>query len=235
MEEKVESQVGRRLFAMMVDLLLMSIISFFLFGLVVHPIVSNIQSYNQVITIYKDDNQKYNDIQDEYGIFYYDENNTRIENKSVSEEIKNCFLNDERIIELSDRIIDEQHQILKYIVLEATLTIFVSSFIVFYIVPLLLRKGRTLGKYILKLYVINYKFEYVKWYALLLRQFLYIIINVILGIFTLGIMPLVSLLICILSKKNQTLYDLAAKTYVIDGKIPLEVNIKYLKKIKDNI
>lgn len=234
MEEKVESQVGRRLFSMMIDTLLLIVITFFMFGLVVHPITCSITSYNQLESNYRIDSKEYNDIQDEYGIFYYDENNKRIENKDISEEVKEKFLNDERIISLSAKIIAEQEQILRYFILEALCGITISSLLVFLAVPLCLRKGRTLGKFILKLYVVNYDFHYVRWYSLLLRQVLYTIINVLLGIISFGIVPLVCLLVSILTSKNQTPYDLIAHTYVIDGKIPLEVNVKYYNRQSQN-
>ena len=65
--------------------------------------------------------------------------------------------------------------------------------------------------------------KYIPFYLLILRQILAIIINVILGVFTIGIVPLINLLVCILQKDNKCIYDLICKTEVIDGKLPIEI------------
>ena len=67
------------------------------------------------------------------------------------------------------------------------------------------------------------KNKYIPFYLLILRQILAIIINVILGVFTIGIVPLINLLVCILQKDNKCIYDLICKTEVIDGKLPIEI------------
>ena len=41
--------------------------------------------------------------------------------------------------------------------------------------------------------------------------------------FTIGIVPLINLLVCIFQKDNKCIYDLICKTEVIDGKLPIEI------------
>lgn len=225
--EKKEPMIGRRLISMMIDFLLLSIITFFFFGLIVHPLTTKVTNYNEVVATYQQLDKDYSAIQDEYGIYYYDENNKRVENTNVSEEIKQQFLNDERIVTLKDDIIASQQDILKFAIGEVSSSVFLGSLVVFIILPLCLRKGRTLGKMTMKLFVVDTKYNYIKWYVLIPRQLLYIILNIYLGIITLGIMPLVNLVVAILTRENQTIYDLICHSCIADGRIPLEVNKNY--------
>lgn len=225
--EKKEPMIGRRLISMMIDFLLLSIITFFFFGLIVHPLTTKVTNYNEVVATYQQLDKDYSAIQDEYGIYYYDENNKRVENTNVSEEIKQQFLNDERIVTLKDNIIASQQDILKFAIGEVSSSVFLGSLVVFIILPLCLRKGRTLGKMTMKLFVVDTKYNYIKWYILIPRQLLYIILNIYLGIITLGIMPLVNLVVAILTRENQTIYDLICHSCIADGRIPLEVNKNY--------
>jgi len=225
--EKKEPMIGRRLISMMIDFLLLSIITFFFFGLIVHPLTTKVTNYNEVVATYQQLDKDYSAIQDEYGIYYYDENNKRVENTNVSEEIKQQFLNDERIVTLKDDIIASQQDILKFAIGEVSSSVFLGSLVAFIILPLCLRKGRTLGKMTMKLFVVDTKFNYIKWYVLIPRQLLYIILNIYLGIITLGIMPLVNLVVAILTRENQTIYDLICHSCIADGRIPLEVNKNY--------
>lgn len=225
--EKKEPMIGRRLIAMMIDFLLLSLIAFFCFGLIVHPLTTKVTNYNDVVENYQQLDKEYCSIQDEYGIYYYDENNKRVENVNVSEEVKQQFLNDERIVALKDDIIISQQDILKFAIGEISIAILLGSLVVFILLPLCLRKGRTLGKLTMKLFVVDTKYNYIKWYLLIPRQLLYIILNIYLGIITLGIMPLINLIVAILTRENQTIYDLICHSCIADGRIPLEVNKNY--------
>ena len=225
-----ESMIGRRLIAWMIDALIFILLGFFCFGFCIHPIYSNNPAYQNDIACYEEYDKQYAAIQDEYGIFYYDANNNRLENDQATEEMKNNFLNDERVIELKEKIIPVQASIFRHMALELFFTLVITGAITELILPLCIRKGRTIGKCIMKLYIVNGKLEYISWYMLILRQTVYIITNVLLGVFTIGIVPLLNLLVAILTRGNQTLYDLASRSYVIDGKIPVEVNVKYQKE-----
>ena len=55
------------------------------------------------------------------------------------------------------------------------------------------------------------------------RYLLSIILNVYLTLFTIGIIPLVNLLVAIGQKDNKSINDLICQTKVVDNKIPLEI------------
>lgn len=226
--EKKESLIGRRLIAMMVDWLLFTVIAFFCFGLIVHPVTTQVTDYNQIVVEYQQLDQDYCAIQDEYGIYYYDEKEQRVENPAVSEEVKQQFLNDARIVALKEDIIASQKRILAFAAGEIATAAFLGSVVVFLLLPLCLRYGRTLGKTAMKLFVVDTEYAYIKWYIFIPRQLLYIVFNVYFGILTLGIVPLLNLVVAILTRKNQTVYDLICRTCIADGRIPLEVNKNYV-------
>lgn len=58
----------------------------------------------------------------------------------------------------------------------------------------------------------------------LLRGVVYIVIDVLLGILSLGIIPLIDLLVAIPSKENRSIVDRLSNCRVVEGSIPIEVN-----------
>ena len=109
----------------------------------------------------------------------------------------------------------------------STLLLF-SSLVTYIIIPLIFKNGKTLGKFASKLNVVSDNYEYASWYKIIIRSILSIIFNIYLAIFSLGMVPLFSLLIAISSKDNKAIPDFICKTIVVDAKIPIEV-----KRIKD--
>lgn len=225
---KKESMVGRRLYAWILDTLLLVVLAFVFDGLLTIPIINNITKIEEISASYLDNSKAFENIQDEYNIYIYDEANNRIYNNNVTEEIKDAFLNDERIINLKEEMAKEQEYIVKNFIFRICLSILFSSLVTYIIIPLIFKNGKTLGKFASKLNVVSDNYEYASWYKIIIRSILSIIFNIYLAIFSLGMVPLFSLLIAISSKDNKAIPDFICKTIVVDAKIPIEV-----KRIKD--
>jgi uncharacterized RDD family membrane protein YckC len=78
-----------------------------------------------------------------------------------------------------------------------------------YYVVLEATTGKTIGKYIVKIKVVNASGEQISWGASIVRN----ILRIIDGLF----FYLVGFIIALVSKENQRLGDMAAKTYVVNG------------------
>lgn len=215
---KNESMVGRRLYAWMIDALILFVLVFVFDWLVSTPLMNNVTEILEVKAEYIKLAKDYEVIQDEYGIYYYDSENNRIYNNEVTEEIKNKFLTDQRILDLNDRLVEKQNYIILNFIIKIAISLFLASIIIYIIIPLSLSKGRTLGKLAAKLYVVNDDSSYAKWYTILIRYILNIIFNVYLALASLGIIPLISLIISINQKQNKALPDLICKTIVVDSR-----------------
>lgn len=215
---KNESMVGRRLYAWMIDALILFVLVFVFDWLVSTPLMNNVTEILEVKAEYIKLAKDYEVIQDEYGIYYYDSENNRIYNNEVTEEVKNKFLTDQRILDLNDRLVEKQNYIILNFIIKIAISLFLASIIIYIIIPLSLSKGRTLGKLAAKLYVVNDDSSYAKWYKILIRYILNIIFNVYLALASLGIIPLISLIISINQKQNKALPDLICKTIVVDSR-----------------
>ena len=215
---KKESMVGRRLYAWFLDTLLLIVLVFLFDGLVSQPLMKDVTEIDTVMNSYIANSAMYESIQDEYGVYLYDSNGNRYFNSNVTEDVKDNFQNDERILSLNVVLVAEQEYILMNFVLRICLSILLGSIIVYFILPLCFRRGRTLGKIAAKLAVINDNNSEIKWYKLIARSFISMIINVYLAIITLGMIPLASLLVSINHHENKALCDLACKTLVVDSR-----------------
>lgn len=215
---KNESMVGRRLYAWMIDALILFVLVFVFDWLVSTPLMNNTTEILEVKEEYIKLAKDYEVIQDEYRIYYYDSENNRIYNNEVTEEVKNKFLTDQRILDLNDRLVEKQNYIILNFIIKIAISLFLASIIIYIIIPLSLSKGRTLGKLAAKLYVVNDDSSYAKWYKILIRYILNIIFNVYLALASLGIIPLISLIVSINQKQNKALPDLICKTIVVDSR-----------------
>ena len=215
---KNESMVGRRLYAWMIDALILFVLVFVFDLLVSTPLMNNVTEILEVKEEYIKLAKDYEVIQDEYGIYYYDSENNRIYNNEVTEEVKNKFLTDQRILDLNNRLVEKQNYIILNFIIKIAISLLLSSIIIYIIIPLSLSKGRTLGKLAAKLYVVNDDSSYAKWYKILIRYILNIIFNVYLALASLGIIPLISLIVSINQKQNKALPDLICKTIVVDSR-----------------
>lgn len=89
-------------------------------------------------------------------------------------------------------------------------------FIFDFIVPLLLGEGRSLGKFLLGLALVDQHGYRIKWWQLLVRFIVLGGIEVLLS-FVFFVLPLlISSAFLALTKRNQSLHDLIARTWVVD-------------------
>ena len=218
---KKESMIGRRLYAWIIDTFLFFALLFFVDGLISTPIMNKTTDIEKVLDSYVINSDIYNDLQDEYELYIYVDGQ-RVQNEAVSEEIKQEFLNDSRVKEITNTLYYEQTILLKTMIIRLSLSILAVSLITYVLLPLLFKRGRTLGKVIAKL-SLNKNNEYAKWYLVVIRYLLSIVFNVYLAIISLGIIPLINLGLAINHKENRAIYDMVLGINVEDNKIPIEI------------
>lgn len=93
----------------------------------------------------------------------------------------------------------------------------ISVIIFYFLVPLLLKEGRTLGKLALGLSVVNKDGYYLAWWQHLLR-FMAFTATLVLGIYTILGSILISYTFMIFTKNYRSLHDFVAMTRVVDRK-----------------
>ena len=124
-----ESMVGRRLYAKVLDVLILFILVFLFDGMVSKSLQSKITDIDEIKISYVDNSDKYEDIQDEYQIYIYDSNGNRIYNE-VSQEVKDAFLADSRILALNDVLQKELKHIIVYFILRIMFSIIECVFLI---------------------------------------------------------------------------------------------------------
>lgn len=232
--ENAKPMVGRRILAFTVDTLLFLFLTFFAYGFVGSEIVKRTTNASEVSTEYQADSRAYEELQEEYGIYYYDANSTRTYNSNVTEEDKQAFLADERVIALSEKIGNEQNQILGFFFIGLAYAVGLTCLIENIALPLIFRKGRTVGKLIMRLAVIDKdEKKYLPWWKVIVRYSVYSVLNSFLGIATVGLLPVANLVVAILTKDNRSIHDLIAGSRVVDSTIPLSLNETIEVKTED--
>ena len=231
---KKESMIGRRLYAFVIDAFIFIALTFLIDGLVSTPINKAVTNIEQVYESFNVHNDRYNDLSVQYGIYFEDANGDLKFNEKVTPEQENAFFADPEVKELRTLLESESNELIVNFVVRVIISMTVTSFIVFYVVPLCIRRGRTVGKLIAKLNIVSKDYSYITWYKLLLRYLVSTITNIFLFIGTLGIVPLILLIVTINSKENQNIYDKLVKVYVIDGKIPANILKEQTDEEKEN-
>ena len=220
---KKESMIGRRLYALVIDIFIFIALTFLIDGLVSTPINKATTNIDEIYATFQVNDKRYDELSVQYGIYLEGADGKLTFNENVTQEQQNDFLADPEVIQLRETLKEESMDLIVNFVVRVSLSMLVSSFIVFFVVPLCIRKGRTVGKLIAKLNIVSKDYSYIKWYQLLLRYFISTITNIYLFILTFGIVPLIILIVTINQKEHQAIYDLAARCYVIDGKIPAHI------------
>lgn len=231
---KKESMIGRRLYAFVIDAFIFIALTFLIDGLVSTPINKAVTNIEQVYESFNIHNDRYNDLSVQYGIYFEDANGDLKFNEKVTAEQENAFFADPEVQELRTLLESESSELIINFVVRVIISMTVTSFIVFYVVPLCIRRGRTVGKLIAKLNIVSKDYSYITWYKLLLRYLVSTITNIFLFIGTLGIVPLILLIVTINSKENQNIYDKLVGVYVIDGKIPANILKEQTDEEKEN-
>lgn len=108
-----------------------------------------------------------------------------------------------------------------------TLALIIVCTIIYFIIPLI-TKGATIGKCVMNLRVYSYKTNSYSCthMQILFRFFTFVVIEILLGIYTMGLAPLISMIISYYSKKSQSLHDFLSNTavsvHVIDKTDPID-------------
>ena len=97
--------------------------------------------------------------------------------------------------------------------------------ITFIVFPLVFSNGQTLSKKLLQLNVVSLDGDYhIAKIKTLVRYLVLSIVEISLGIITFGIIPLISFLTMIFTKKKQALHDLVCNTVVVDSSMFVDQN-----------
>jgi preprotein translocase subunit SecA len=89
--------------------------------------------------------------------------------EKLTEETKTAFETDERVVKIRKEIDPYAKKVIAYATIEYSLALLLSSFIALFVIPLIAKEGRTLGKFLLKVAVRNKDDSDIKWHKLLLR------------------------------------------------------------------
>ena len=137
----------QRIVSVFCDVAFAIIFSLVFAKLIVSPILNPITHLSDHITTYQSLTKEFDALQDQYGLYIYDEKENRIENKEVSEEQKEHFLNDARVIEIKEEVPPLQDEIRKDTLIEIATSFYVSVAFSYFVVPFVFKKKKaTVGK-----------------------------------------------------------------------------------------
>ena len=212
-------------------LLFLIVILFFFFELAVcRTTIGNLSVVKENLATYNYYEGEFANIQDEYEIYIYDEDGKRLYNEKLTEETKTAFEADERVVKNRKEIEPYAKKVIEYAAIEYSIALLLSSFIALFVIPLIAKEGRTLGKFLLKVAVRNSDDSDIRWPKLLLRWFVQLVLEIVLGLLTLLAIPLISLVCTTFTKDNKSLVDLICRTKVIqDLPVPRASKNKFIE------
>ena len=228
--ERKKATYGSRMGAFIVDIFLIVILFFFFELAVCRTTIGNLSVVKENLATYNYYEGEFAKIQDEYEIYIYDEDGKRLYNEKLIEETKTAFEADERVVKIRKEIDPYAKKVIAYGTIEYAIALFLSSFIALFVIPLIAKEGRTLGKSLLKVAVRNKDDSDIKWHKLLLRWFVQLVVEIVLGLLTLLAIPLISLVCTTFTKDNKSLVDLICRTKVIqDLPVPRASKNKFIE------
>lgn len=185
------------------------------------------EDYDQKITLFYqkyDDVKNYNELKanDYKNYFEYDEStDTYIPTKDDKEMavVYVAILNNQctKILAKNSAYVDYSIRITSYQTLELLISGVIGAVINYIVIPLILKNGQTLGKKLLQLYVISLNGDYhCTWVKLVFRSIIFILGEILLGVISLGIIPVLSLVFACINKKEQSLHDVIVGTTIAD-------------------
>lgn len=194
------------------------------------------ENYDEAITAFyiKYDNvENYNNLKEttysEY--FTFDINLGKYIEAKTEQEMAQVYLNImstecEKILSQNDNYQNAKAIVASYEVTNYLISFVLGGAIVYFVVPLILQNGRTFSKKLLQLQVVSINEDYhLRPVKLVCRSLILLFIEMILGILTFGILPLVSFISVIMSKKSLSLHDFIVGTVVVDSTLfPTEEN-----------
>lgn len=194
------------------------------------------ENYDEAITAFyiKYDNiENYDNLKgttySEY--FTFDINLGKYIEAKTEQEMAQVYLNImstecEEILSQNDNYHSAKAIVASYEVTNYLISFVLGGAIVYFVVPLILKNGQTFSKKLLQLQVVSINEDYhLRPVKLVCRSLILLFIEMILGILTFGILPLVSFISVIMSKKSLSLHDLIVGTVVVDSTLfPTEEN-----------
>lgn len=94
----------------------------------------------------------------------------------------------------------------------------ISATITYLVIPLIAKRGRTMGKLTFKLSVTNSEGFKAKTSQIVVRFLAFVVLNYALGLMSYMLVPLVSFTLMIFTKRNSAIHDYLAVTMVVDDK-----------------
>lgn len=218
------SWVVRRVIARLFDISLLLFALMTVYSYIAEPIISK----NNDIPAIK---EEYYNLGVESNIFIWNEElQLYKENESISQEEKDLFYSNERVVFLEEKMASATMTGL----LISTLF---SAFILFCLVPLLNKDGKTLGKFALGMKVVNQDGETPLKLQIIIRESFFVFVELGVGLFTYFVIPLVSLGFILFTKNGLSLHDLVSKTDVVPVnkkyEIVKEEDDEYYKSIQE--
>lgn len=209
----MKSSFFHRLISAVVDVSFVIIMALAFAKILVSPLLSPITHINDHISHYKDLSKEFENLQDQYGLYIYDEKEQRIENKEVTEEQKQSFLNDTRVQEIKEEVLPLQDEIRKDTLIEMATSFYVSALFCYLLVPLAFRKKKaTIGKKIFHLVQVDKEGNLLSTQRYEWKNFLIFFFHYILGTLTFGVLLLVEAILIVSRKDRASLVDMLSKS-----------------------
>lgn len=204
--------IFNRILSALIDFVFVAIMALTLDRLIATPIVNGIWNYDQQYETYHAIVEEYEKLQDKYEIYVYTEDEKRILNENVSEEQKEAFLQDQRVIEIKEEAVVLQNSIRKITSIELGIAFLLSLLFCYMLFPLIFKKRATLGKRIFHLVRCDKKGVLLRTPAYLLYNFCVILFHYIIGLGTFGLYLLANLVVYFVQKDHLTITDRMTKT-----------------------
>ena len=198
-----KSLIGRRLIAFTIDFLLLFVVTFLFFGLVSDIIASATTDIDAIVVSYQAHASEYASLKQDASA-------------QASE-----------LAKLETTIGGEQNYILLVFLYRIIISLLPGTFVFFWIIPLCLQRGRTLGKLIMKIAIAGDDNSALPWQKVLLRNVLSSLTNIYLNLVTFGLLGIINLIIALFRQDNRAPYELLTKSKTTEDIIPVSLNADY--------
>ncbi len=182
------------------------------------------QNYDKVENYTKIKAEHVENVEEKDRLFYLDEQGKYlpVEEKLKSEEMKTWLqVNvDKAINEIlvnTEEWVAKATAVSEHLIRQLAVTMIIVS-LVFYLVFPLIFKGPTIGKKLMGIKLYNFKKKNItpSPTQLLLRYFFFVLLELLVGVYTLGLVPIISFCVGAATKKGQAFHDFISKTSVCD-------------------
>lgn len=194
----------RRVISVLIDFSIAMLSTIMIYLYAVNPIHSEITGSKEYV-------QEYYELGAEYDVFIWNEElQTYIDNPDVTENQLEIFNSIERVEELEGKISQSG-------LVSISISFIFSTMVFYFLIPLLNKNGCTLGKFALGLKVVNFDGLEPSKKQIIIRESVFIGVELLLGLLLYGILPLISLGFIVFSNSGQSIHDLIIKTNVVSN------------------